>query len=172
MPVRNIGPSDYQPIISVLNTWWGGRKMSDMLPKLFFVHFCETSFMMESNEQLLGFLIGFCSQTHPHEAYIHFAGVNPECRNQGIGRTLYETFFTTVKELGCYQVRCVTSPVNQQSIAYHLHMGFQAEPGDSQVNNVPYHSNYDGPREDRVLFVKGLNQQPLTIATNTREQTR
>lgn len=33
--IRQVESSDYQPIISVLNDWWGGRNMSDMLPKLF-----------------------------------------------------------------------------------------------------------------------------------------
>lgn len=40
MNVRNVQPSDYPAIISVLDEWWGGRKMSDMLPRLFFEHFC------------------------------------------------------------------------------------------------------------------------------------
>ena len=37
--IRNAEPSDYPPIISVINEWWGGRNMADILPKLFFVHF-------------------------------------------------------------------------------------------------------------------------------------
>ncbi|MEM9977574.1 MAG: GNAT family N-acetyltransferase [Cyanobacteria bacterium P01_D01_bin.2] len=156
MTIRNICPSDYQPIISVLNHWWGGRPMSNMLPKLFFVHFCGTSFIMETNDHILGFLIGFCSQTYPKQAYIHFAGVNPTYRKQGVGRTLYETFFETVQRLNCDQVRCVTAPINQQSIDYHLAMGFKADPGDSQLNDIPYTSDYDGTGEDRVLFVKQL----------------
>ena len=156
MTIRNICPSDYRPVIGVLNHWWGGRPMSSMLPKLFFVHFCKTSFIMESNGHMLGFLIGFCSQTYPRQAYIHFAGVNPTCRKQGVGRTLYETFFETVQRLNCDQVRCVTAPINHQSIAYHLAMGFKAAPGDRQLNGIPYSSDYDGTGEDRVLFVKQL----------------
>lgn len=35
MKIRNVQPADYPLLISVLNDWWGGRKMSDMLPKLF-----------------------------------------------------------------------------------------------------------------------------------------
>ncbi|MEM8613217.1 MAG: GNAT family N-acetyltransferase [Cyanobacteria bacterium P01_H01_bin.105] len=168
MTIRNIRPSDYQSIINVLNDWWGGRSMSNMLPKLFFVHFCGTSFIMETNEQVLGFLIGFCSQTYPRQAYIHFAGVNPTYRKQGIGRTLYETFFETVQQLNCNQVRCVTAPVNQQSIAYHLAMGFKPDSGDSQLNGIAYSSDYDGPGEDRVLFVKQLTALKRSImATET-----
>ncbi|WP_254068526.1 GNAT family N-acetyltransferase [Brevibacillus sp. 7WMA2] len=55
--------------------------MADMLPKLFFEHFTYTasfSFIAEKNGELLGFLIGFLSQTHRDEAYIHFVGIHIE----------------------------------------------------------------------------------------------
>ena len=156
MYLRNVCPDDYKRVIRVINDWWGGRHMSDMLPKLFFVHFCETSFIAEENEEIIGFLIGFLSQTRQQEAYIHFAGVNPKFRRQGVGRALYGRFLETVKTLGRWQIRCVTSPVNQQSIAYHLSIGFQIEPGDQQAERVSYHHDYDGVGEHRVLLIKQL----------------
>jgi ribosomal protein S18 acetylase RimI-like enzyme len=156
MKIRNVQPSDYTPIICVLNEWWGGRKMSNMLPKLFFVHFRDTSFIAETDYKIIGFLIGFLSQSHPEEAYIHFVGVHPEFRKQGVGFALYERFFQTVQELGRDRVKCVTSPINQDSIAYHLRMGFEAEPSETQENGMPYHADYDGIGEHRVLFVKHL----------------
>jgi len=130
--------------------------MNDMLPKLFFIHFCETSFIAEANGQATGFLIGFLSQTCTKKAYIHFAGVHPSYRKQGVGRALYDKFFETVKKLHRSKVRCVTSPINKQSIAYHLRMGFEAEPSDSKEDGVPYHRNYDGVGEHRVLLIKHL----------------
>lgn len=50
MRVRNIQGEDYVKIHSVLNDWWGGRDMAAMLPKLFFIHFQETSFIIEEEE--------------------------------------------------------------------------------------------------------------------------
>jgi ribosomal protein S18 acetylase RimI-like enzyme len=154
--IRKVRPSDYQPIISVLDEWWGGRRMSDMLPKLFFVHFCETSFIAESDNKTIGFLIGFLSQTHLEEAYIHFVGIHPKFRKQNIGSALYKQFFQTVQKLGRVQIRCVTSPANISSIAYHLHLGFEVEPSETQEQGVSYHLDYDGIGEHRVLFVKHL----------------
>jgi hypothetical protein len=75
--IRPAEPYDNQPIISVLNDWWGGRAMTDVLPKLFFVHFQQTSFIAEKDGALAGFLIGLFSQTFSNESYIHFVGVNP-----------------------------------------------------------------------------------------------
>ena len=154
--IRNAEPSDYPPVISVINEWWGGRSMADMLPKLFFVHFRQTSFVAGHGDSIAGFLIGFVSQTFPDEAYIHFVGVHPERRKKGIGQLLYHRFFEEAKTLGCRKVRCVTSPVNRGSIMFHLRMGFSIEPSQKTVDGVAVADNYDGRGGDRVLFLKAL----------------
>jgi ribosomal protein S18 acetylase RimI-like enzyme len=120
-----------------------------MLPKLFFIHFEGTSFVAEdSNGELVGFVCGFLSQTADDEAYIHFVGVDPVRRGGGLGRELYERFFEEVRSDGRSVVRCVTSPANERSVAFHESLGFEVE------RVVP---DYDGPGEDRVLLVKRLS---------------
>jgi len=155
--IRHAEPCDYQPIISVLNDWWDGRIMSDMLPKLFFVHFRETSFVAESGVNIVGFLIGFLSQTFPDQAYIHFAGVHPNYRRRGLACNLYGHFFRAAQKHGCRVVRCVTSPVNKVSIVFHLRMGFSIEPGERVIEGISFAENYDGYGGDRVLFSKLLS---------------
>jgi ribosomal protein S18 acetylase RimI-like enzyme len=150
MPVaiRRAHPSDYGRVIGRVNVWWGGRDMAPMLPKLFFIHFEGTSFVAEDDDgQLAAFLCGFVSQTDPQEAYIHFVGVDPERRGQGLGRDLYERFFAAVCERGCTTVRCVTSPANEESLAFHTQLGFEVDRVDA---------DYDGPGEDRVILVRPL----------------
>jgi GNAT superfamily N-acetyltransferase len=158
MPVeiRQIRPSDYGPVISVIDDWWSGRHMADMLPRLFFEHFTDTSFAAERDGELAGFLIGFTSQSRPGEAYIHFVGVRPRERGLGLGRQLYERFFATVLARGCGVVRAVTAPVNQGSVRFHQQMGFDIEPGDGGAEGVQVAADYDGRGQDRVRFVKNL----------------
>ena len=117
--------------------------MRDMLPKLFFVHFRDTSFVAERDGELAGFLVGFLSQTELDAAYVHFVGVNPRDRGTGLGRELYERFFTVARRQGRTRVSCVTSPANTASLAFHEAIGF--EPGPPQAD-------YDGPGADRVVL--------------------
>jgi ribosomal protein S18 acetylase RimI-like enzyme len=145
--IRHTKPSDYGRVIGRVNVWWSGRDMAPMLPKLFFLHFEGTSFVAEEGEELAGFLCGFLSQTDETEAYIHFMGVSPERRGEGIGRMLYEHFFEEVGRHGRTTVRCVTSPTNEDSVSFHEALGFEVD------RVVP---DYDGPGEDRVLLVKRL----------------
>lgn len=157
MIIRNVKPSDYQTVISVLDDWWGGRKMASMLPRLFFIHFQETSFVAEENGRIVGLLIGFLSQTYSNESYIHFAGVHPSYRKQGIGKTLYELFFNVVRSHDRIIVHCVTSPINTNSIAFHTRMGFQIEPPATSQGECIYHTDYDGINEHRVSFKKCIH---------------
>lgn len=152
--IRNAELSDYKAIISVIDEWWGGRNMVDMLPKLFFIHFHQTSFVAERSGRIVGFLVGFASQTFENEAYIHFAGIHPEFRKNGLGRALYERFFEAATKLGRNVVRCVTSPVNKGSVSFHLRMGFSVEASGKVIEGIPVVENYDGRGGDRVLFSK------------------
>ena len=156
MDIRPISERDHAPIIAVVNEWWGGRQMAGLLPRLFFAHFQDTSFVVEEDGQIIAFLIGFVSQSRPGQAYIHFVGIHPEQRKRGLGRQLYELFFKTVRARGCNSVRCITAPINSGSIAFHRRMGFQIEKSDRERDGVHYAADYDGPGQDRVLFVKTL----------------
>jgi predicted GNAT superfamily acetyltransferase len=144
--------------MAVIDDWWGGRPMADMLPRLFFEHFTDTSFVAERDGELAGFLVGFRSQSRPAEAYIHFVGIHPAERGRGLGRQLYERFFDAVRARGCAEVHAVTSPVNRGSIAFHQRMGFAIEPGEARVDGVPVTVGYDGDGQDRVRFVRPLDR--------------
>jgi GNAT superfamily N-acetyltransferase len=154
--IRPIRSSDYLTVISVIDAWWGGRHMADMLPRLFFEHFTDTSFAAERDGELAGFLVGFRSQSRPGEAYIHFVGVHPGERGHGLGRRLYERFFEAARAGGCDRVRAVTSPVNRGSVAFHRRMGFDIVPGETGPDGIAVAAGYDGEGQDRVRFVKHL----------------
>ncbi len=156
LTIRHAEPRDFYFVTTVINDWWEGRNMRDMLPKLFFTHFRDTSFIVQEQSNIVGFLNGFFSQTFPDEAYIHFVGVHPAFRKHGAARMLYEKFFEVARANGKKIVRCVTSPVNKTSIAFHQRMGFEIEAGDVEVDGISAHTNYDGKGESRVLFFKSL----------------
>ena len=158
MQIRHPEEEDYYRIITVVNDWWGGRSMTEMLMRLFFVHFRDTSFIAEIDGEIVGFLIGFLSQTYPDEAYVHFLGVHPNFRKRGVALTLYERFFDAVRQRGRGIVRLVTATVNKESIAFHTHIGFEIEPQETKIDGIPFYPNYDGPGNDRVLFVKRLSR--------------
>jgi len=154
--IRSAIPQDHKKIIAVMKDWWDGRDLTPMLPKLFLVHFCDTSLAAEQDSKLVGFLVGFLSQSRNDEAYIHFAGVHPSYRNRGIAASLYRRFFQLCSGHGRLIIRACTSPVNKGSIKFHEHMGFGIEPGDGKVEGIPVTLDYNRPGDHKVLFKKVL----------------
>ncbi|MCR6109697.1 GNAT family N-acetyltransferase [Bacillus sp. A301a_S52] len=116
----------------------------------------KLSFIIEADDKIIGFLVGFMSQDKSDEAYIHFVGVHPDYRNRRIAKRLYERFFMVVVHSGCRVVRCITSPINRTSIAFHKKMGFVIEAGDKMIDGVAVHTGHDGSGNDRVLFTKNI----------------
>jgi predicted GNAT superfamily acetyltransferase len=147
--IRHVLPADYGRVIQHVNAWWGGREMAPMLPRLFFIHFESTSSVADREDgTLAGFLIGFLSQADDETAYVHFIGVAPDQRGSGLGRKLYERFFDAARASGRSVVRCVTSPQNADSIAFHEALGFEQE---------GIADDYDGAGASRVLLARRLD---------------
>ncbi len=154
--IRGGAPADYESIIPLMPDWWDGRDLRAMLPKVFFIHFSDTVYIAEHAGELVGFLVGFFSQAQKETGYIHFVGVHPEFRQQGVGCMLYEEFFAACRAQGRAIIKSCTSPVNKLSIAFHKGMGFIVEEGDGVVDGIPVTMNYLGEGEHKVLFQKEL----------------
>ena len=151
--------ADYAAISRVVDDWWGGRKMDHLLPRLWLQHFTGTSWLAESRDRrLAGFLVGFMSPDHPDIAYCHMIATNPNLRQRGLGRALYERFFDDARAVGRTQVKAVTWPANRHSLAFHRALGFDIEAGEGSQNlyGTPAQPAYDFEREDRAILTRDL----------------
>ena len=163
--IRPARESDFESVSLAIQRWWtlpgfdteaAARERAALVPRLWLQHFASTSLVAERDARLSGFLIGFLSPDHPRDGYIHFVGVAPDERRTSLGRALYKRFFVVCRNANRGFVRCVTTPTNTVSIAFHQHMGFEIEPGSLEVGNVRAKSDYDGPGVHRIAFIKAL----------------
>jgi len=148
--LRTATAADYDQIAAVIDDWWG-RPVAAALPRLFLDHFHATSTIAEADGELAGFLIGILSPSLPGAAYIHFVGVHPRHRGQGLARVLYQRFFVLAAADGRTVVSAVTAPVNAPSIAFHTALGFAVS------GPIP---GYDGPGDFKVHFDRPLSPPP------------
>jgi RimJ/RimL family protein N-acetyltransferase len=158
--ISELQESDFPHISKSLDRWWGGRNMTPMLSKLWFKDFLQTSFVIRrENFQPIAFLVGYISQADKSKAYVHFIGVDPEFRTEGLGTTLYKAFASKVLDLGANRIEAVTSPANKTSLGFHESLGFMAmEIGENLVlpTVASGHKDFDGVGEDRVILIKTL----------------
>jgi ribosomal protein S18 acetylase RimI-like enzyme len=157
--IRNGTPFDHEKVVSVMPGWWNGRDLSSSVLKVFFIHFNNTIYIAEIDDKLVGFLIGFMSQTDEKAGYIHFAGVHPQFRKTGIGRRLYEKFYGACQTNGRSIVKSCTSPVNKLSIKFHQKMGFEIESGDGRIDDVAVTLDFFGKDRPMVLFNKTIGRR-------------
>jgi predicted GNAT superfamily acetyltransferase len=162
--IRPPSEADHSRVVAALPSWWpagpataDGDRLASLAQRLFFRHFATSSSLVERDGELLGFLIGFLSPTHPDEGYIHLVGVSPTVRGSGLARHLYQEFFDYCRASGRTRVRAVTSPGNAGSYAFHTALGFVAEPGQTEFDGRPVQVGYDGPGLDRVSFVRSVS---------------
>jgi ribosomal protein S18 acetylase RimI-like enzyme len=168
--LRSATEADYGAVAGALQSWWtmpgldtaaAARERAALVPRLWLQHFARTSLIAERGAErgtaLDGFLIGFLSQDRLDEGYIHFVGVAPERRGAGIGRQLYDRFFALCRSAGRRTVRCVTSPTNTVSIAFHQAMGFEVE----RTGELVAKPDYDGPGVARVTFVRSMPPEAI-----------
>lgn len=158
LKIRKSRPSDHENVISVMPNWWEGRDLTSAVLKIFFVHFGNTTYIAELNDDMVGFLVGFLSQSDESVGYIHFAGVHPNHRKIGVGRFLYQKFYDFCIARNRSIIKSCTSPINKLSIDFHLRMGFVIEPGDGVVDGVPVTMNFLRKNDPKVLFRKELNK--------------
>jgi ribosomal protein S18 acetylase RimI-like enzyme len=143
---RTARASDYPAIAAVVDDWWG-RPLLPTLPRLFLDHFHHTSLVIDGPGGPLAFLVGILSPANPRQAYIHFVGVAPQARRQGLAELLYTEFFALARAEGRTTVSAITGPVNTVSVAFHRAMGF------SVTGPI---ADYDGPGRDRMHFDRAL----------------
>ncbi|WP_308798831.1 GNAT family N-acetyltransferase [Agromyces silvae] len=158
MTLRRPDAEDHASVVAVIPEWWGlpaGTRLTALLPRLFFQHFSDRSFLAEDASGLAAFLIGFHSSAQPEVAYIHFVGVRPDVREAGLARTLYEAFFAEAVAAGRRRVDAITGPSNRRSQSFHRSMGFEAT-GTAEVDGVLAWLDYDGPDEHRVAFTRRI----------------
>ena len=150
---------DYVAIVRVIDDWWGGRNLSQLLPRLWLQHFTGTSWLAEDRDsRIAGFLIGFLSPDHADVAYCHMIATNPNMRRKGLGAALYERFFDDARAGGRRIVKAVTWPGNRVSLYFHKAIGFEiAEgPGSQNLYGTPAQPGYDFDREDRAVLVRRI----------------
>jgi ribosomal protein S18 acetylase RimI-like enzyme len=148
---------DYDQIITDMADFWNSSHIDNLRRQhnpLYFYEFGNTAFVVKECEKVIGYLFVLYSQTST-TAYVKFVGVRASHRKRGVGRALYEYFVKIAKDKGCSELKAITSPHNELSIAFHRSLGMELL-GEPNADGIPIMSDYAGPGNDRVVFRKNI----------------
>ena len=89
--------------------------------------------------------IGYVAPTGLNSAYfkgdwaaIRMLVVDPDCRGNGLGRSLTEECIKTAKADKCKAIALHTSPIMEVALALYVRMGFQKVRDIDPIYTVPY----------------------------------
>jgi ribosomal protein S18 acetylase RimI-like enzyme len=113
-----------------------------------------------NKNRLIGFLLGFKSQSNPEEAYIHLLCIDPKYRRKGIAPMLIKKFLKVVNDMGCKRVSLITKPINKRAIDFYEKLGFQKNIGFKTLNikGINVVKDYNGTGEHMVVFQKIISE--------------
>ena len=132
--------------------WWDGRDLRALLPKVFFEHFRGTSLVVEHEDRLVGFLVGFLCPDHADEAYIHFVGVRPGLAPRRARRATSTAASSRLARADGRSRRARRDRAGQHGLDRLPH-GARASPllpGDDEVDGVPVTTDR-GPHGDHLV---------------------
>ena len=151
--IERVRYGDLAEILRNYKRFWGERELPRQLHHpMFVIEFGDTAFVArDDNDEIVGYLLGFVAPNG--DGYIHFVAVRDDARHQHLGRRLYERFSAKAAERGATRLKAITSPQNEDSIAFHRRMGF------TDIRRV---DDYGGSGRPRVIMYR-----PLTSRENS-----
>jgi ribosomal protein S18 acetylase RimI-like enzyme len=156
MEITQCTRTDYDQIVAQIADFWGSDRTLGLHHPMFVYEFGNSAYVIKDSDCVAAYLFGFLSQTGP-TAYVHLVGVRSAYRRRGLARRLYDHFAAFAQSRGCTEVKAVTTPGNQESLAFHRAWGMELT-GNPNRDGIPVIENYAGPGRDRVVLRKKLNQ--------------
>ena len=144
MIIRGITKPDFDYIVAVLDTWWGGPS-SERASPFFFHELGEWALIAEEDSHVVGFLLGLVAPAKS-TGYVHLVGIDPAYRRKGVGKELYRHFCETCRREGLSRIKAIGMVGYEAAAQFHTALGFEAQ----EV------SDYAGPGRARVVFTRRL----------------
>lgn len=155
--LRHPTEDDQRRIVAMIDEWFSGQHVRHLVGRAWFRHFASTSWLAQDAAGApIGFLIGYRSPDRPAEAIIHLVGVDSNHRRRGIGRALVEEFLIGATDRGVATITALAWPGEPPAIAFFRALDFVPEdgPGSQNLFGTTAFPDYDGPSEDRIVFVR------------------
>jgi len=164
--IEQVSVNDYPEIHRLSGKIKGIVQHPEHLYKIMAVHFGRTFFVArESNHgfsPVLGFMMGFVSQSIPGHLFVWQIAVSEEAHGRGIGSKLLDRTIKYARESKeCVAVMATVETANTGSQRLFEKMGFHIdserfmEPGQELINRNGHKAvaNYYGSGTDQIFYV-------------------
>jgi ribosomal protein S18 acetylase RimI-like enzyme len=126
MRVERATVEDLTAVVDERRSFWGDRDLVELHHPLLIHEFGDTALVVRGEDGVV-IAYTFALLTPRRVGYIHLVAVRDGHRRRGLGKLLYEELGELVRGQGGTSLRAITRPQNEESIAFHIALGFTAE---------------------------------------------
>jgi phosphoribosylamine--glycine ligase len=133
----------------------------DHVYKILLRYFGNSCLVVHWRERIIGFVLGFISQTHtPVTYFLWQIGVAPYMQGSGLGKQMLEEVENIARTLGCHKMQLTVDPTNQPSQKLFEKNGYSNISTDEgvtvEVLGNPAVKDYYKPGRHFMLFEKSI----------------
>lgn len=154
MEIREASVEDYLDLHDLVGKIEGIVQHPTHFYKIMLQYFGNSIIVAVDNDELVGFLLGFVSQTNPEEYFIWQLGVDPQHRGKKIAGKIMKSTIDTARRFGCKKVTATVETTNKPSQGLFESSGFAIVTNESLGDVIHEH----GKPAIKNYYASGTNQ--------------
>jgi phosphoribosylamine--glycine ligase len=162
--IRRASQSDFLEVFDFVSACPPLESYPEHVYKILLRYFGNSCFVAEIRQRIVGFVLGFISQTHAAPTYFLWQiGVSPTMQGNGLGKQLMQAVEKGAAEIGAQRIELTIDPENAPSRKLFEALGFSnisaAEGKTVEVANNIAVRDYYKPGRHFMLYEKNLNSK-------------
>ncbi len=162
MELRKASFDDYIKLYELIGEIEGIVQHPTHFYKIMITYFGNSIPIVSLNGRIVGFLLGFVSQTDPDEFFIWQLGVSPQHRGKGIAGKIMDYTLSIATESGCRRITATVETTNKPSQLLFESSGFSIVTNNRLGEVIEEHGklaikNYYASGTNQVFYQLNIN---------------
>jgi diaminobutyrate acetyltransferase len=159
--IRNATENDFLDVYNFVSNCKPLEKYYEHFYKIMLRYFSNSCFIAEFKDEIIGFVMGFKSQTDENTFFLWQIGVNPSHRGKKVAENLLKKLENTAETQGCNKMEVTVDPENiasQKLFEKNGYINISSKEGKIiEISGKQTVKDYYKPGRHFILYGKKIN---------------